>query len=242
MQHKTAVLRLAFGAVIAILGSGYAQAKFVPFKDPPTVATDIVSRDVVAETRLYCLALAVYFEGGSTAETEEGQRHIARVVVERAHANKRKWGGSELCDVVFYKRGGVCQFTFACLPTARRTPKGGAAWEFSVAIAKDELEGRSGLPERSIRYYLNPALTPLRNVCRFRKEFVAVVEAGRHEFFREPSYYELAELTRNEPAECQQLAAQAKKSKKKKVAKKSGRSKWAAGKSKKSNKVKYATR
>lgn len=243
MQHKTAVLRLALGAIIAIFATGIGQAHFVPFEDPPAVESDIVTRDVMAETRLYCLALAVYFEGGSTAETEDGQRHIARVVVERAQANKAIWGGSEICDVVFYKRSKVCQFSFACLPAARRTPKGGAAWEYSLAIARDEIEGRSTLQESSIRYYLNPALTPLRNVCRFRKEFVAVVEAGRHEFFREPTAEERVVLSKNDPTECQQLAAQASKSKKKKFAKKGGKSKWtkvAKGKSK--AKVKYATR
>ena len=79
------------------------------------------TRDILAETHLYCLALAVYFEGGSTVESEEGQRHIARVVAERAKANRRKWGGGDICDVVFYRKNGVCQFSFACLPSARRT-------------------------------------------------------------------------------------------------------------------------
>src|SRR5262245_49607879 len=43
-------------------------------------------------TRL-CLTLAIYFEGASTFEPEIGQRHIARVIHERARANKQKWGG-----------------------------------------------------------------------------------------------------------------------------------------------------
>lgn len=242
MQHQTALWRLALGILIATFATTDGQARYLPFDNPPAVAHDIVSRDVMAETRLYCLALAVYFEGGSTAETEDGQRHIARVVVERAAANKAIWGGAEICDVVFYKRSKVCQFSFACLPAARRTPKGGAAWDYSLAIARDELAGKSTLQESSIRYYLNPALTPLRNVCRFRKEFVAVVEAGRHEFFREPTPEERVELARNDPTECRQ-AAQASKSKKKKFAKKGGGKKWtkvAKGKSK--GKVVYAKR
>ena len=174
--------------------------------DPPAVpVSEIIGaapRDIAGETRLYCLALAVYFEGGSTVETEEGQRHIARVVAERAKANRRIWGGADICDVVFYKRGGVCQFSFACLPSARRTPRGGAAWTYSVAIAQDELAGRSDVQERLTRYYMNPALTPDRNICRFKKEFVPVLEAGRHHFFREPTAAESAELARSEPVEC----------------------------------------
>ena len=77
------------------------------------------------------------------SETLEGQRHIARVVIERARADWRKWGGREICNVVFYKRAGVCQFSFACLPLARRTPRGGRRWETAMAIASEELTGRN---------------------------------------------------------------------------------------------------
>jgi hypothetical protein len=211
-------------------------------------------RDIVAESRLYCMALAIYFEGGSTAESEEGQRHIARVISERAKANRRKWGGADLCDVVFYMRAGVCQFSFACLPAARRTPKGGPAWRYSLSIAQDELAERSEVQERLIRYYMNPALTSDRNACRFRKEFVPVLQAGRHHFFREPTAAERAELAASEPIECQRYAealeakkraaaAAAKKrlEAKKRLAKAAGKGKKtaAAGKDK-GKKVKYA--
>jgi hypothetical protein len=60
--------------------------------------------------------------------------------------------------------------------------------------------------ERLIRYYMNPALTPDRNACRFRKEFVPVLEAGRHQFFREPTHAELAALKQDEPVECKRAA------------------------------------
>jgi hypothetical protein len=165
-----------------------------------------LNRDIVSEAQEYCLALAVYFEGGSTGESEIGQRYIARVVVERAKADKPKWGGSNLCDVVFHKRASVCQFSFACLPSARRTPRGGMAWDYSLAIARDELTGRSSVIERSIRYYMNVALTPDRNACRFRREFVPVLTAGRHEFFREPTLSELMQLAKSDPVECRRHA------------------------------------
>lgn len=82
----------------------------------------------------------------------------------------------------------------------------GRAWDYSRAIAQDELEGRSALLERAIRYYMNSSLTPARNTCRFRKEFVKVVEAGRHEFFREPTATELAELSKGDFIECKRYA------------------------------------
>jgi hypothetical protein len=233
---------VAFAGVAAIAASAPAAANLDRFSNSPVIDNRFVDRDVVAETRLYCMALAVYFEGGSTAESEEGQRHIARVVHERAKANRKKWGGSDICNVVFYMRSGVCQFSFACLPLARRVPRDGAAWRYSLAIARDELEGRSAVEERLIRYYMNPALTPARNACRFRKEFVRVTVAGRHEFFREPSQAELAALSKSEPVECtrQAQALDKKRVAMLKAAKKSKR--VATFAKKKAKKVKLARR
>jgi len=205
MKLSSLRFSVGLGAVLAILILGSVYAAFIPTGDED--GEEAVPRDILAESELHCVALAVYFEGGSTFESEDGQRHIARVVVERAKANRNKWGGSNLCDVVFYKRGGVCQFSFACLPLARRIPRMGAQWEQAVAIAKDEVEGRSGVREETIRYYMNPALTSDRNACRFRKEFVPVVEAGRHQFFREPTEFELADLKSSDPIECQRYKA-----------------------------------
>jgi Cell Wall Hydrolase len=202
---------LAAATLLAVAGgsttasqAGLAGAALLP--EAEAKLSGAAMRDIVAESRLYCLALAVFFEGGSTVESEEGQRHIARVVFERAKANRRIWGGSDICDVVFYMRAGVCQFSFACLPAARRTPRGGPAWRYSVTVAKDELAQRSDVQERLIRYYMNPALTSDRNACRFRKEFVPVLQAGRHEFFREPTAAERAELKASEPIECKRYA------------------------------------
>lgn len=193
-------------------------------------------RDYRRATQEYCLTLAIYFEGGSTAESEIGQRHIARVVHERARANQKKWGGSDICDAVFYMRRGVCQFTFACLPVARRTPNSGSAWQQAKSIAQAELDGSSELKERSIRYYMNTALTPLRNACRFRREFVKIVDAGRHEFFREPSPEERVELAKGSFTECERYAQQLKEQAAKQ------RKKLAAMKKKKPKSVKLAAR
>jgi len=205
MKLSSLRFSVGLGAVLAILILGSVYAAFIPTGDED--GEEAVPRDILAESELHCVALAVYFEGGSTFESEDGQRHIARVVVERAKANRNKWGGSNLCDVVFYKRGGVCQFSFACLPLARRTPRMNAQWQQALAIAQDEIEGRSGVREETIRYYMNPALTSDRNACRFRKEFVPVVEAGRHQFFREPTEFELADLKSSDPIECQRYKA-----------------------------------
>ena len=238
MQYSRTLRRLLVSGTIVILGGAAGNASFIPLDELTPPKPDVLDRDILSEAQEYCLALAVYFEGGSTGESEIGQRHIARVVVERAKANKPKWGGSDLCDVVFHKRAGVCQFSFACLPSKRRTPRGGPAWNYSLDIARDELAGRSGVTERSIRYYMNAALTPDRNVCRFRREFVPVVTAGRHQFFREPTQLELARLAKSDPVECRRHA-ESLKAKKRKAAKARGKQKRLAianGKKKKSAK------
>lgn len=177
------------------------------------VSPQTTTRDVVAETDLYCLTLAIYFEGGSTFEPEVGLRHIARVVTERAREGRPYWGGDTICGVVFHSSRGVCQFSFACLPMARRTPQRNAMWEQAEAIAKDALGGRNEHPDLSIRYYMNEPLSALKNVCAFRKEFVPVVKAGRHEFFREATTVERAALAKTDPEVCRRYAAQLKKAK-----------------------------
>ena len=207
MHRSNAWCSVGLGAALAVITNAAVDAAYVPIRDIETVQSDTPRRDLIAETHLYCMALAVYFEGGSTAENVEGQQHIASVVLERARANRTKWGGADICDVVFYKRAGVCQFSFACLPNARRTARGGSRWEKSLAVAKDELAGKSEVRERMLRYYMNPALTSDRNACRFRKEFVPVLEAGRHEFFREPTEAERATLATAEHEACKRYAA-----------------------------------
>ena len=175
---NTVIARLAacFLSLAGAAALAPAHAAYIPPAELEAEEPD-EQRDLRAETDLYCVALAVYFEEGSTSETLEGQRHIARVVIERARADRTKWGGRELCNVVFYKRAGVCQFSFACLPLARRTPRGGRRWETAMAIASEELMGRSESGETAARYYMNPAITSDRNACRFRKEFVPGVRS-----------------------------------------------------------------
>ena len=116
MQVSSLRFSIGLGSLLAVLILGSVYAAFIPLGDDNQLSDELLPRDIVGESQAHCLALAIYFEGGSTSEAEVGQRHIARVVVERAKANLRKWGGSDLCDVVFYKKAGVCQFSFACLP------------------------------------------------------------------------------------------------------------------------------
>jgi hypothetical protein len=166
------------------------QGAYIDEKKSRALLDTFHRHSLMAENERYCMTLALYFEGGSTRESEDGQRHIARVITERAKENRRIWGGRTICGVVFHKVGVVCQFSFACLPRARRTPRKGTSWRASATIARKALAGENAGPSPLIRYYMNESLTPPRNACRFRQEFVPVVRAGRHEFFREATLAE----------------------------------------------------
>jgi len=226
--------------VVAVAATwGTAQAAYIPLMASELAEPDDSRRDLKAENDLYCLALAVYFEEGSTSDDLDGQRRIAQVVTERARADRRKWGGRDICEVVFYKRSGVCQFSFACLPLARRTPRGGSRWHQAMAIASEALLG-TDQDSGEARYYMNPAITSDRNACRFRKEFVPVFDAGRHAFFREPTEEERRALAASDPVECQRYKAAIEL--KKKLAKIAAekRRKALLAKAKKSKRARYA--
>jgi len=225
-MHRLILGLLAAGCLLSAPTQIVAptNAAYLPDYATPAVVTDLFERNVVSETDLYCMTLAIFFEGGSTGESETGMRHIARVIAERAKANRKEWGGNTICGVVFYKRA-KCQFSFACLPLARRTPRPGPSWDASQEIARAQLEGRNDETPDLIRYYMNAPLSNPRSACMFRKEFVRVTVAGRHEFFREASTTERRELGRQNHHDCNRYAASLQKGKKSKKFAKHGKSK-----------------
>ena len=225
-MHRLVLGLLAAGCLLSAPTQIVAptNAAYLPDYATPAVVTDLFERNVVSETDLYCMTLAIFFEGGSTGESETGMRHIARVIAERAKANRKEWGGNTICGVVFYKRA-KCQFSFACLPLARRTPRPGPSWDASQEIARAQLEGRNDETPDLIRYYMNAPLSNPRSACMFRKEFVRVTVAGRHEFFREASTTERRELGQQNHHDCNRYAASLQKGKKSKKFAKQGKSK-----------------
>jgi hypothetical protein len=238
-RHVTALL------AAILLASATAHAAYLPDREQRAVVTDLFDRDIVSETDLYCMTLAIFFEGGSTGEPDIGMRHIARVIAGRANANRPEWGGGTICGVVFHRKTVTCQFSFACLPLARRTPKPGPNWDASAAIAREQIEGRNGDTPRLIRYYMNAPLANPRHACNFRKEFVRVAVAGRHEFFREATAAERRELSQQDFEDCRRYAQSLQKAKaKSKRLAKHGKSKKRAKAYAKSpsKKKKFATR
>jgi len=68
------------------------------------------------DKQLKCLADNVYYE--ARGEPVEGQIAVAQVTLNRV-VNGR-WGNT-VCEVVYYKRLGVCQFSWVC--QSRKLPK-----------------------------------------------------------------------------------------------------------------------
>lgn len=67
--------------------------------------------------QLKCLSDNIYYE--ARGEPVEGQVAVAQVTLNRLISGR--WGGS-VCEVVYYKRFGVCQFSWVCKP--QRLPQG----------------------------------------------------------------------------------------------------------------------
>jgi spore germination cell wall hydrolase CwlJ-like protein len=127
---------------------------------------------------LDCLAQAVYYEAGS--ESEDGQRAVAQVVLNRVR--HPAWPNS-VCGVVYQgamRAGGGCQFTFTCDGSLARAPQR-AAWDQARRIAADALAGRTfaavGLSTFYHANYVFPAWAP---------RLVKTAVIGAHNFYRLP--------------------------------------------------------
>ncbi|HEX8526788.1 cell wall hydrolase [Allosphingosinicella sp.] len=130
---------------------------------------------------LDCLAQAIYYEAGN--ESEDGQRAVAQVVLNRVR--HPSWPNS-VCGVVYQgpmRPGGGCQFTFTCDGSLARRP-GGAAWFQARRLASDALAGRTYAPVGlSTHYHANyvfPAWAP---------RLAKTTAIGAHIFYRLPAQW-----------------------------------------------------
>ena len=179
------------------------------------------------------MTLAIFFEGGSTGEPDVGMRHIARVIAERAKANRPQWGGNTICGVVFYKKTSTCQFSFACLPLGAPHAEAGAGvgcLGTNRARAIGGPKQRDGRPHPRLH---ERAFGQSAQCLHVPQGIRAVTTAGRHEFFREASTAERRELEAQSHSDCHRYAASLKKNKSKKYAKHGKSKKYAKHHSKK---------
>jgi spore germination cell wall hydrolase CwlJ-like protein len=127
---------------------------------------------------LQCLAEAVYYEARS--ESEDGQRAVAQVVLNRVR--HPAWPGT-VCGVVYQgplRAGGGCQFTFTCDGALLRMPYG-ADWARARRIAAQALAGQVFAPVGLATNYHTHQVLP---DWAFRLPKATVI--GNHIFYRLP--------------------------------------------------------
>lgn len=125
---------------------------------------------------LQCLAEAVYYEARS--ESEDGQRAVAQVVLNRV---RHPAYPSSVCGVVYQgpmRAGGGCQFTFTC-DGSLASPPSGAGWLRARRIASSALAGSVYGPVGHATHYHTHQVVP---AWAYKLAKLAVI--GSHNFYR----------------------------------------------------------
>jgi hypothetical protein len=130
---------------------------------------------------LDCLSQAIYYEAAN--ESEEGQRAVAQVVLNRVR--HPAWPDT-VCGVVYQgpmRAGGGCQFTFTCDGSLLRRP-GGGPWLRARRLAAEALSGATFAPVGlSTHYHANyvfPSWAP---------RLAKTATIGAHIFYRLPGQW-----------------------------------------------------
>ncbi len=127
---------------------------------------------------LDCLAQAIYYEARS--ESEDGQRAVAQVVVNRVR--HPAWPNS-ICGVVYQgplRAGGGCQFTFTCDGSLERRAEG-IGWARARVLAAETLAGRVHAPVGLSTHYHTYAVSP-----SWAPRLTRTTTIGAHIFYRLP--------------------------------------------------------
>ena len=146
---------------------------------PNPRAASVVFRAATAldqHRSLQCLAEAVYYEARS--ESEDGQRAVAQVVLNRV---RHPAYPASVCGVVYQgplRAGGGCQFTFTCDGSLAAMPSG-PGWERARRIAAAALAGAVYAPVGHATHYHTHEVLP---TWATRLAKLAVI--GSHNFYR----------------------------------------------------------
>ena len=128
-----------------------------------------------------CLAQAIYYEAGS--ESEDGQRAVAQVVLNRVR--HPAWPDS-VCGVVYQgpmRPGGGCQFTFTCDGSLAVRPAG-LAWARARVLAAEALAGRIYEPIGLSTHYHTHAVSPA-----WAPALQRTLVIGAHRFYALPGQW-----------------------------------------------------
>ncbi len=124
---------------------------------------------------LDCLSKAIYYEARS--ETEDGQRAVAQVVLNRV---RHPTYPNSICGVVYQGsqlRTG-CQFTFTC-DGSLRYGAFGPSWERARRIAAEALAGQVYAPVGTATHYHTTAILPY-----WASSLTRLAVVGAHVFYR----------------------------------------------------------
>ena len=182
MVRFTASLALAALAMLPAAPARAVEATepFTPSRDPE-----------VFERSLQCLAEAVYYEARS--ESEEGQRAVAQVVLNRV---RHPAYPSSVCGVVYQgsERVTGCQFSFTCDGSMGRGIEP-YAWEAARRIAESALRGSVYRPVGLATNYHTTAILPYWAPSLVRQTVI-----GAHIFYRRPGEGGLADAFDQAPS------------------------------------------
>jgi spore germination cell wall hydrolase CwlJ-like protein len=121
-------IKLLAASLVIILG---ATTLYVA----PSLSQEMEIATTVAENfkeQTECLARNIYFEAAS--ESYEGKLAVAQVTINRSkHPNYPK----TICEVVYQKNGGTCQFSWTCFKN--NTVRNKYEWEAAEQIAQKAL-------------------------------------------------------------------------------------------------------
>ena len=172
----------ALPALGGLFNPAYAANAAIPvFSGPNPGAAAYVFRAATPLDRLRsldCLAQAVFYEARS--ESEDGQRAVAQVVLNRVR--HPAWPDS-VCGVVYQgpmRAGGGCQFTFTC-DGSLAYRAAGPAWDRARQIAAEALAGRTFAPVGMSTHYHTSAVFPA-----WAPRLTKTAVIGAHNFYRLP--------------------------------------------------------
>lgn len=122
---------------------------------------------------LKCLADNIYYE--ARGEPIEGQIAVAQVTLNRVRQGR--WG-STVCDVVYYKRNGVCQFSWVCMPKAKPN-------QTQYVKTKQVAERTASYLYTDVQYKYNTAMHFHSNKVKpkWHKRLNKVKQTGNHIFY-----------------------------------------------------------
>lgn len=151
----------------------------------------IHSDDVVLTRDEWCVARAVYFEGGSSEYPEPyvGLQLAAYVIKARGLEDLRMWGWYTGCGVANKNAAGTYQFS--SMASAKNRDARPHGWRWRQAVAATLSVYRHGWHPAlvfggrwdEVRYYMRRSYSNPDNVRRFVAEFDKIGNIGHHEFF-----------------------------------------------------------